>query len=244
LRESYDLEIHDLLARQAGACDEPGDGGMKPKRGTNDLLGQVMRPVMTLDVKQFVAGYRGLECRVHGWETLGKKDYRSHEAESDGRIYMGGKTKLSAGVHARAHFFEDRGGFSESSDWRGCLPELAESQKSHRENCQSCGNTRENHGAEDLRDEWKTGEMPVREGGARCGEDANGCGVRRYNHCGDAWQAMPGLDSWQQQANGQERAPVEEQYAGLTNLEKTRKKSGGQDQQSDLGAPKDEIRKP
>jgi hypothetical protein len=86
---------------------------MKPKHGTNHFFAQVMCPIVTPNVEQFVTGNRGLESRVHGWETFGQKDHRRREAECDGRIYIGGQAELGAGVHAGTHIFENAGGFRE-----------------------------------------------------------------------------------------------------------------------------------
>ena len=86
---------------------------MKPEGGAKNFFRQVMGPIAALDVKEFVTGNRGLESRVHGWETFGEKNHGRREAKSDGRIYIGGEAKLGAGVHTSAHFFEDGSGFSE-----------------------------------------------------------------------------------------------------------------------------------
>jgi hypothetical protein len=112
LRESYNFEIDDLLAREADARDEPGDCGMKPEGGAKNFFRQVMGPIVTANVKQFMAGNRGLESRVHGWETFGQKDEGSREAKGDGGIYIGRKAEFGAGVHASAHLFENGSGFS------------------------------------------------------------------------------------------------------------------------------------
>jgi hypothetical protein len=244
LRESYDFEIHDLLTRQANARDEPGNGGMKPECGTKNFFGQVLRPIVAADVKELVTGNRSLELRVHRRETLGQKNYRRGEAKGDRRIYIGGKTKLGGNFQTSAHPFEGSGGFREQRNWRRRPAEVAKLQKSHREDCESHGDSHEDYGSEYLGDERKARKMPVGDGGAGCRDDADGRDVRRDNNCGGAWKAMPGLDYWEHQTNGEERPPIHEKDARLADLEKPREKSGGQHEQSDLGAPKNEIRKP
>ena len=70
-------------------------------------------------------------------------------------------------------------------------------------------------------------------GGHRCDE----------NRAGDL-RAMPRLEEWERQAEHKKRSPIGEKHAGLANLEDSWQSSGHEDQQSDLGAPKHEIRKP
>src|SRR6185437_9252160 len=74
--QSYHFVIHDLLARQTNARDEPRNGGMKPERGANDFFAQVMHPIVAASMKQFVTRNRGLESSVHGREIFGKQNYR------------------------------------------------------------------------------------------------------------------------------------------------------------------------
>src|ERR1700676_786520 len=117
---------------------------MEPKGRAKNFFGQVMGPIAAPNMQQFVTGNCGLESRVHGWETVGQKDYRSREAKSYGRIYVRREAELRAGVDTGAHFFENGGGFSKLGNWGRCLPELAKFQKSHRKNRESCGDSHEN----------------------------------------------------------------------------------------------------
>ena len=84
LRESDDFEIDDLFAGQADAGDEPGDCGMKPEGGVKNFFRQVMGPIVTANVKQFVAGNRGLELGVHRGETFWKKNDRRRKPKVTG----------------------------------------------------------------------------------------------------------------------------------------------------------------
>jgi hypothetical protein len=195
---------------------------MKPERAAKNFFGQVMRPIVASNMQQFVTGNCGLEWGFHGREPFGQQNYRRGETESDRRVYIGGKAKLGAGIHAGAHLFENGNRFGEQRNWRRCPAELAKSQKSHREDCESGGDSGENYDADNLGEDLKAGKMPMREGGAGCWDYGDGCDVRRDQKHTDVWQAMPGLDDWEQQADGKERAPIDEKYAGLADLEKTR----------------------
>src|SRR5215469_1408427 len=55
---------------------------------------------------------------------------------------------------------------------------------------------------------------------------------------------MPGLEPGEQQADRDERAPKREKDARLAKLEHAREKPGGQDEESYLDAPKNQVRKP
>src|SRR5580693_7464683 len=144
---------------------------MKPERAKNNLLAQVMGPIVAPNMEQFVTGDRGLKSRVHGRETFGQKNYRRRKAKGDGRIYIARQAELGAGVHAGAHFFENGSAFSKPGNWRRCLPELPKSQKSHRQDRESYGHSRENYDAENLGDDLNAGKMPVGDGGAGCRDD-------------------------------------------------------------------------
>jgi hypothetical protein len=54
----------------------------------------------------------------------------------------------------------------------------------------------------------------------------------------------PGLEKWKHETDAKNCPPIREKYTGLTNLEKAGKKSGGEDEQPYLDAPKREVGKP
>src|SRR5580693_2079347 len=120
-----------------------------------------MRPIIAPDMKQLVAGNRGLESSVHGGETFGKKNDWRLEAKSDGRIDGEGETEFGAGVHASGYVFEDGCGYRKKRNWRGCLPELAKSQNSDGKEGEAYGDSNENYASEDLGDGFEAGKMPV-----------------------------------------------------------------------------------
>jgi len=55
---------------------------------------------------------------------------------------------------------------------------------------------------------------------------------------------MPGLEQGEQQTDREERAPKREKDGRLAKLEHAREKPGGQDEESYLDAPKNQVGKP
>jgi hypothetical protein len=55
---------------------------------------------------------------------------------------------------------------------------------------------------------------------------------------------MPWLDKWKHETDAKNCPPIREKYTGLTNLEEAREKSGGEDEQPYLDAPRHEVGKP
>src|SRR5215467_5042207 len=55
---------------------------------------------------------------------------------------------------------------------------------------------------------------------------------------------MPGLEQREHQTDGKEQPPIHEKDARLAELERAREKSGGQDEQSYLEAPEEQVGKP
>src|ERR1019366_3624566 len=119
-------------------------------------------------------------------------------------------------------------------------------QKAQRENCESRGDSSENYYADDLGDDLWTRKMPVRGRWIGCCDNDWGefADAGRESHRAEVFRSTPRLREWKQQADGYEHSPINEKHSRLTDSEKMRKKSGGQNEQSDLGTPIREIRKP
>jgi hypothetical protein len=135
---------------------------MEPERGANGFFGQVMRPIVTPNVQQFVTGNRGLESRVHGWEAFGQQNCGRRETESDGRVHIGGEAELGTSIHLGAHFFENGSRFSKRGNWRRRPAKLAKFQKAQGQDYEARGDSYEQHDTDNLGDDLNAREMPVR----------------------------------------------------------------------------------
>src|SRR5690242_3146360 len=208
---------------------------MKPEDGAKNFFAEMMSPIAAADVKQFVAGNRGLEARIQRCKTLRQKHDWREKTERDGRAHLGGETKLRRSSQENAHSLENSGGFRSRVDGLGSLAETAKFEKTECEDGKTQDNSGENQDAKNRSDRLHAGKMPVRGGGPGWREERNGeigGNCRR-----DGWWTMPRLDQWEQQTDGDERAPVWEKHCGLLEFEHAREKCAGQDQQGYLDPP-------
>ena len=164
--EPYYFEIDHLLPRQPHARDQPGNRRVEPKDCTDNFFNQVLCPVATANVQQFVARNRRLEACIHRQEAFGQKNYGLRQAERDRRIYIGRKPKLSACANREAHLVENRGRFHTVCDRRRSIEEAAKSHQPEHEERESQHNSAEDRDADPFSDDLHARKMPVRHGGS------------------------------------------------------------------------------
>ena len=83
-RECDDDLVHDFLARELHAGDEPPHRGMEPERGAHQFLPHDPRPVVALDVDQFVREHGAMDLAALAAKTLRQQDDGPEQAEGDG----------------------------------------------------------------------------------------------------------------------------------------------------------------
>jgi len=139
---------------------------------------------------------------------------------------LGGQAKLRGRGHESPDGLEDRSGFRRRGDWRGGFAEAAELEKAEHEDGKAKNNSEKNYDAENRSDGLKAGNMPVGRSRAgrrkRCGDE-----VSKNKDRTNTWQAVPGLEQREQEANSEERSPICEKDARLAELEHAREESGG-----------------
>ena len=166
-----------MLLHQPHARDQPGNRRVEPKNCTNNFFNQVLGPVATTNVQQFVARNRRLEACIRRQEAFGQKDYGLRQAERDRRIYIGREAKLSTCANPGADLVENRGRFRTLRDRRRSLAEATKSQQPEHEECESQHNSADDRDADPFSDDLHARKMPVRYSGSWWRREANGVSV-------------------------------------------------------------------
>ena len=204
----------------------------------------MMRPIVAADVEQFVAGNRGLQTRGQRCEALRKEHERREKAKSDGRIHLRGETELRRSSHQNTHCLENRTIFRRRGDGGGGLAETGKLEKADCKDGEAEGDSGENQDAESRSDRLKAGKMPGGSGGNGWRGKRNADKISVDDLRRTSLWAMPGLEEWERQANGEKRPPIGEKNAGLPKFPGAREKGGGKDQKSYLDVPESQIVKP
>ena len=190
------LPVHDLLAAEADAAEEPVDRGMEPQAGSHHLLGHRQRPVAPLHVQQLMGRDRALHLRSHLQERRGQEDGGAAEPEGRGRVDL--IRDVEAGAHAQALGQVGHGG-RENVERDRPRPATSQPPPPQRQPARAEERTR------DQRRGQRSGERQRRRGG-------RGRSRRRLprHHARARRNRRPGLDHGQQQTRGEQALPVRE----------------------------------
>jgi hypothetical protein len=141
---------------------------VEPEDSPDNFFDQVLWPVSTASVQQFMTRNDGLEARIGRQEIIGQENDRIYQAVCHRRIDTRREAKL--GIHADfgQHLIENCGRRVLTCDRRGRQSESPQSYEPERKEYEPQGNSANKNDADPFGDDWHARKVPVCGSGCWC----------------------------------------------------------------------------